>query len=78
MLEGADRDWSASTNQRIVNYANLKPGTYRFRVRAVNADGVVSNEPASVAFTIVPPVWQRWWSYHSAGFGFHRCNAPDL
>ena len=61
MLEGADRDWSAATNQRIVNYANLKPGSYRFRVRAVNADGVVSSEPASIAFTIVPPVWQRWW-----------------
>lgn len=61
MLEGADRDWSAATNQRIVNYANLKPGSYRFRVRAVNADGLMSTEPASIAFTIVPPVWQRWW-----------------
>ena len=61
MLEGADRDWSAPTNQRIVNYANLKPGSYRFLVRAVNADGVVSKQPAAIAFTIVPPVWQRWW-----------------
>ena len=61
MLEGADRDWSAPTNQRYVNFANLKPGSYRFRVRAVNADGVVSSEPASIAFRIVPPVWQRWW-----------------
>ena len=61
MLEGADGDWSAPTNQRIVNYANLRPGSYRFLARAVNADGVVSKEPASIAFTIVPPVWQRWW-----------------
>ena len=61
MLEGADRDWGVPTNQRYVNYANLKPGSYHFRVRAVNADGIVSNEPASIAFTIVPPVWQRWW-----------------
>ena len=61
MLEGADRDWSVPNTQRIVNYANLKPGSYHFRVRAVNADGVVSSEPASIAFTIVPPVWQRWW-----------------
>ena len=61
MLEGADHDWSKPTDQRIVNYANLKPGSYRFRVRAVNAEGVVSGEPASIAFTIVPPVWQRWW-----------------
>lgn len=68
MLEGADRDWSAPTNQRIVNYANLKPGSYHFRVRAVNADGVVSSEPASIAFTIVPPIWQRWWFLTLVGF----------
>ena len=61
LLEGADNDWSAPTNERSVNYANLKPGNYRFRVRALNADGVFSAEPASFAFTIVPPVWQRWW-----------------
>ena len=56
-----DAHTSAPTNQRYVNYANLKPGDYRFRVRALNADGVFSGEPASFAFTIVPPVWQRWW-----------------
>ena len=61
MLDGADHDWGQPTIQRIVNYANLKPGSYQFRVRAVNADGVVSSEPALIAFTIVPPVWQRWW-----------------
>ena len=61
MLEGADNDWGSPINQRVVNYANLRPGSYRFLVRAVNADGIVSNEPASIAFTIVPPVWQRWW-----------------
>ena len=61
MLEGADRDWNAPTSQRIVNYANLKPGSYRFLVRAVNADSVVSQQPAVIEFTIVPPVWQRWW-----------------
>ncbi len=61
MLEGADNDWGMPINRRVVNYANLRPGSYRFRVRAVNADGIVSSEPASIAFTIVPPVWQRWW-----------------
>jgi HAMP domain-containing protein len=30
-------------------------------VRAVNADGVASPAPATVAFTILPPIWQRWW-----------------
>jgi ligand-binding sensor domain-containing protein/signal transduction histidine kinase len=60
-LEGADNDWGAPTAQRTITYANLKPGNYRFLVRAVNADGSLSAEPAAVTFTIVPPVWQRWW-----------------
>ena len=60
-LEGADRDWSAPTNVRRVNYASLRSGSYRFLVRAVTADGVTSPTPAAVTFSILPPVWQRWW-----------------
>jgi hypothetical protein len=30
-------------------------------VRAVNSDGVASLQPATVTFTILPPIWQRWW-----------------
>lgn len=60
-LEGSDADWSPPSEQRTVNFASLAPGRYRFLVRAVNADGVVSEQPASFAFTILPPVWQRWW-----------------
>jgi ligand-binding sensor domain-containing protein/two-component sensor histidine kinase len=60
-LEGADDDWSLPTEERAVNYARLAPGTYRFFVRAVNADGVVSATPASISFRVLPPIWQRWW-----------------
>ena len=60
-LEGADADWGALTDQRTVNYANLAPGTYRFVVQAMSADGMISAAPAAVAFTILRPVWQRWW-----------------
>jgi len=60
-LEGADRDWSPPTDQRTVNYASLKPGAYRFEVRALNTEGAVSPMPAAVPFTIQAPVWQRWW-----------------
>jgi ligand-binding sensor domain-containing protein/two-component sensor histidine kinase len=60
-LEPADVDWSAPIEQRSVNYASLAPGTYRFQVRAINADGVSSPKPAGIAFTVVPPLWQRWW-----------------
>lgn len=61
MLEGADSNWSAPTEQRTVTYANLKAGSYRFLVRAVGADGALSEKPAIVSFKILPPIWLRWW-----------------
>ena len=30
-------------------------------VRAVTTDGSVAENPATVAFTILPPIWQRTW-----------------
>lgn len=60
-LEGADRDWSPPVEQRTVTYARLAPGNYRFLVRAVNSDGFVSTAPAALTFTVLPPIWQRWW-----------------
>jgi ligand-binding sensor domain-containing protein/two-component sensor histidine kinase len=60
-LEGASNEWSHLTDARTVNFSNLAPGAYRFLVRATNADGVLSETPASLSFTILPPVWQRWW-----------------
>jgi ligand-binding sensor domain-containing protein/two-component sensor histidine kinase len=60
-LEGADHDWSPPSDQRSVNYPNLAAGRYRFLVRAVNAEGLASEMPATIAFTIRPPVWRQWW-----------------
>lgn len=61
MLEGADKDWSVPTEQRTVTYANLRPGSYRFLVRAVDSEGIHSPRPATLSFTILPPIWLRWW-----------------
>jgi signal transduction histidine kinase len=54
-------NWSEATDHRDVTFANLRSGSYRFFVRAINADGIVSTEPAVVAFRIQPPIWLRWW-----------------
>lgn len=59
-LDGIDADWSAPTEQRSVNY-RFAPGVYRFLVRAVNSDGVVSSDPALIEFRILPHLWARWW-----------------
>jgi two-component sensor histidine kinase len=60
-LDGADPQWSAPGLQRTVTYASLAPGRYRFHVQAVNSEGVVSDHPASLGFTILHPFWLRWW-----------------
>ena len=60
-LEGVDADWTRADEQREVNYANLAVRNYRFAVRAVNAAGITSENPATFEFQIPPPVWQRWW-----------------
>ena len=59
-LEGADEDWGQPTGSRAIRYARLAPGSYRFRVRAVDGAGV-TGEPASFAFSIPAPLWQRSW-----------------
>lgn len=60
-LEGADHDWSPPSYEQRVHYSALAPGQYRFLVRAVNADGAASVEPATATFVVLPPVWQRTW-----------------
>jgi signal transduction histidine kinase/ligand-binding sensor domain-containing protein len=60
-LEGADVDWSQPSELRTVNYANLRPASYRFLVRAVNSDGAVSDNPAVLSFQVLAPFWARWW-----------------
>ena len=57
----AGSEWSAPTDQRTINYASLSPGRYQFQVQAVTADGNTSPTPATITFTILTPVWQRWW-----------------
>ena len=59
-LEGLRSDWVSGKNN-VLPFASLAPGDYTFRVKAFNADGVESPEPASYSFTIIPPLWRRGW-----------------
>jgi signal transduction histidine kinase/ligand-binding sensor domain-containing protein len=75
-LEGTTADWTTPSVQRTVNYASLAPGRYRFLVRAVDAEGVMSPAAATVSFTVLSPIWQRWWFLAIAAlltaFSLHR------
>lgn len=63
MLKGADPDWQPITNQTFANYPSLPPGNYVFMVMAANNQGVWTQLPIELKFTIRPPFWQTWWFY---------------
>lgn len=60
-LEGVDRDWNYVGSQRSANYANLAPGTYQFRVKASNNDGLWNVSPTRLTIAVHPPFWATWW-----------------
>jgi ligand-binding sensor domain-containing protein len=60
-LEGVDSGWQEAGTRRQAFYTNLGPGSYRFRVRAANEDGVWSTHDATFDFRIAPAFYQTWW-----------------
>lgn len=62
-MEGFDNDWIYAGDRRQVTYTNLDPGTYTFRVKASNNDGVWNEEGTSVLLNIPPPPWLSWYAY---------------
>lgn len=63
MLEGLDRDWTNAGTHRSADYTNLPPGSYRFRVKACNEDGVWNEAGASIPFYLEPHFYQTSWFY---------------
>ena len=61
-LEGLYEGWSTLTDRTEVSYGNLKPGNYQFNVKAMNSEGIWSNE-FHYSFSIRPPWWNTWWFY---------------
>src|SRR5690606_1562033 len=57
MMEGADPDWAEMSGDHKVNYANLAPGDYRFRVISSTNGNIWSNAEASMRIRISPPLW---------------------
>ncbi|MCP4400299.1 MAG: response regulator [bacterium] len=63
LLEGFDRDWVYSGARRFVTYTHIPAGTYTFRVKGSNNDGVWNEESRSIKIIVVPPWWGTWWAY---------------
>jgi signal transduction histidine kinase/ligand-binding sensor domain-containing protein/AraC-like DNA-binding protein len=64
-LDGVDRDWVWAGTRRYVSYPDLRPGKYKFQVKASNNDGVWNKTGTSILIVIVPPWWRTLWAYGS-------------
>ena len=56
-LVGFDKDWVESGTRPDATYTNLPAGSYSFRVRSSNHDGIWNDEVAALGVTITPPWW---------------------
>jgi signal transduction histidine kinase/CheY-like chemotaxis protein/ligand-binding sensor domain-containing protein len=61
MLEGFDNDWNEQSDKRTASFTNLDPGTYTFKVKAIDNTGHWSPNILSVQLIITPPFWLTWW-----------------
>ncbi len=64
MLDGFDQKWQLTIDgQHQATYTNLPKGTYVFRVRSTNADGIWVNNERTLSITMMPTFWETYWAY---------------
>jgi signal transduction histidine kinase len=59
-LDGVDRAWQTGA-ERSATYTGLAPGDYRFRVRAMNEDGLWSDSERTLDLHVAPTLVQTLW-----------------
>ncbi len=65
-LEASDKDnWVEAKGEKLIRlgFANLAPGDYTLKVKAVSVDGLESSQPLLLKFTVNPPFWHSTWFY---------------
>jgi len=85
ILEGQDPDWKEVINDRQVQYSNLRPRKYRFRVIACNNSGVWNETGDRLEFFIEPRYYQTAWfggacvaAFLTMLWGLHRLRLHQL
>lgn len=58
MLENYDNTWRKAVNEKSSTYFNVPPGTYVYRVKAYNNEGVKAEE--AITIRIYPAWWNTW------------------
>lgn len=63
LLEGLDEDWIYCGDRKFANYPGLKPGTYTFKVKVANHDGLWTDAERAIKLVVKNPPWKTWWAY---------------
>ena len=62
LMEGRDTDWrNGDALLHGVKFRDLSSGTYTLHVKAVSANGAVSNQERTLEIIIDRPWWISWW-----------------
>ncbi|MEP7170711.1 MAG: triple tyrosine motif-containing protein, partial [Bacteroidota bacterium] len=62
-LEGFQQDWTYCGNLHQVNFSQLPPGEYIFKVMASNNDGYYNRQGDALTIIIKPPFFKTIWFY---------------
>ncbi len=65
-LEGYDAGWSAISKERYRTFTNLPQGSYTFKVKTANIDGVWTNNIANIK-VVIEPAWHELSSVKYSG-----------
>lgn len=60
-LEGVDNSWQHNTGYTKVNYSQLEPGSYKFKVLGSNQHGLFTDKAQTLTIEVLPLWWQRGW-----------------
>ncbi len=60
-LQGYDKNWIDNGAKSSASYTGVPPGSYIFKVKASNSDGIWNDKELSIPVNISPPFWLTWW-----------------
>jgi len=63
MLEGFDKEWIDVGDRRTAYLQHVRPGTYHFRVKAANNDGVWNETGPAATLYFKPHFYETYWFY---------------
>jgi signal transduction histidine kinase/DNA-binding response OmpR family regulator/ligand-binding sensor domain-containing protein len=62
-LEGFDKNWNYVQSHGSATYTNVPKGSYLFKVKSTNSQGIWANNERQLPITIKPSIWNSNLSY---------------